>query len=69
MISAGLPVSERATQLVIKLHGAEAPVAAAQRGDELFTEGDLDGAAVWRRILNAVEELQRTKPKVGARVN
>jgi hypothetical protein len=44
-------------------------VFAAQRADELFAEGDLDGAAVWRRILHAVEELQQTKPKVGEQVN
>jgi hypothetical protein len=36
---------------------------------ELFTEGDHDGAAVWRRILHAVEERQRTKPKANERVN
>jgi len=59
----------RAAQLVIKRHGADAPAFAAQRADELFTEGDYDGAAVWRRILHAVEELQRMKPKVGERVN
>jgi hypothetical protein len=42
---------------------------AAQRADELFDEGDLDGAAVWKRILHAVEELRRVRPKVGERVN
>jgi hypothetical protein len=41
----------------------------AQRADELFDEGDLDGAAVWKRILHVVEELQRVKPKIGERVN
>ena len=59
----------RAAQLIIKRHGADAPIAAAQRADELFNEGDLDGAAVWKRILYAVEELQRVRPKVGERVN
>ena len=37
---------------------------AAQRTDELFNEGDLDGAAAWRRILHAVDELQRVTLKV-----
>jgi hypothetical protein len=59
----------RAAQLVIKRHDTYASIAAAQRADELFTEGDHDGAAVWRRVLHAVEELQRTRPKVGERVN
>jgi hypothetical protein len=55
--------------LMIKRHGEDAPIEAAQRADELFDQGDLDGAAVWRRILHAVEELQRTKPRVGELVN
>ena len=59
----------RAAQLLVKRHGADAPIVAAQRADELFNEGDLDGVAVWRRILHAVEELQRVTPKVGERVN
>ena len=59
----------RAARLIVKRHGADAPIVAAQRADELFNEGDLDGAAVWKCILHAVEELQRVKPKVGERVN
>ena len=50
-------------------HAADAPVVAAQRADELFNEGDLDGVAVWKRILHAIDELQRTKPRTGERVN
>jgi hypothetical protein len=30
-----------------------------QRVDQLADEGDLDGAAVWRQILEAIDELQR----------
>ena len=59
----------RAAQLMIKRHGEDAPVVAAQRADELFEEGDLDGAAVWRRITAAIEDLQRMEPKTGERVN
>jgi hypothetical protein len=59
----------RAAQLIVKRHGADAPIVAAQRADELFNEGDLDGAAVWRRILHAVEELLKVSPRVGERVN
>ncbi len=29
----------------------------------MLEAGDLDGVAVWRRILRAVEELQRVAPK------
>jgi hypothetical protein len=49
--------------------GDDTPIVAAQRADELFDQGDLDGAAVWKRILHAAEELQRVTPKVGERVN
>ena len=58
-----------AAQLMVKRHGADAPVVAAQRADELFQQGDLDGVVVWKRILHAVEELLRVRPKVGERVN
>ena len=30
--------------------------------DALLDKGDLDGAAVWRRIVKAVEELLNTRP-------
>ncbi len=39
------------------------------RADELLEAGDLDGAAVWKRILRAVEELQGTAPKSGGAVH
>ena len=59
----------RAAQLIVKRHGADAAIVAAQRANELFEDGDPDGAAIWKRILHAVEELQRVTPKVGEREN
>ncbi len=47
----------RAAKLLINQDGAGAGLRAAERADELLERGDLDGAAVWRRILKAVEEL------------
>jgi hypothetical protein len=44
---------------VIGQHGEEAALRAAQRADELLDEGDVDGATVWRRILEAIDELRR----------
>ncbi len=32
------------------------------RADAMLEVGDLDGYAAWRRILRAVEELQRAEP-------
>ncbi len=45
--------------MLIDQHGEDAPLRAAQRADELLEEGDVDGVAVWRRILEAIDELQR----------
>jgi len=50
-----------AANLLIKQHGDTADIAAAQRIDELAERGDLDGVAVWRRILRAVKELTNTE--------
>ncbi len=51
--------------LLVKQHGEDAPIHAAMRADAMLEKGDLDGLAVWRRILRAVEELQGTVPKSG----
>ena len=53
----------------MKRHGADAPIVAAQRADELFNEGDLDGVAVWKRISHAAEELERVTLNAGEKVN
>ena len=34
----------------------------AARADNLETEGDRDGAAIWRRITDAVEQLANPTP-------
>ncbi len=39
------------------------------RADELLDAGDLDGAAVGRRIIEAIEELQTREPREGEAVN
>jgi triphosphoribosyl-dephospho-CoA synthetase len=56
----------QAALLLVKRHGADATVVAAKRADELLADGDVDG---WKRILAAVNELSRTKPVEGERVN
>ena len=59
----------RSAKLLIDQHGDEAPIHAAMQADAMLDEGDLDGAAVWRRIVAATEELLRTKPRHGAPVH
>ncbi len=41
----------------------------AVRADAMLEKGDLDGYAVWRRMLRAIEELQGTAPKSGEAVH
>ena len=43
----------RSAWLLVDQHGADAPVEAAMRIDELLDKGDLDGRTVWVRILSA----------------
>ena len=59
----------RAAALLVKRHGKGAALVASQRIDEFLAEGDLEGRAVWYRILEAAKELERTKPAEGERVN
>ncbi len=49
-------------QALIKQHGADAPIHAAMRADAMLEAGDLDGYAVWKRVLRAVEELRKAEP-------
>jgi hypothetical protein len=56
----------RAAHVLIRKHGSEATLQAATRADERLDRGDLDGAAVWRRIVKAVEELLSTERPTGS---
>ena len=38
---------------------------AAQRADQLFEEGDIEGQRTWARILRRIEELESMEPKDG----
>jgi len=44
----------------VKQHGEDAPIEAAMRADAMLEKGDLDGLAVWKRILRAIDELGNT---------
>ncbi len=55
----------RTASVLIREHGDDATLEAAQRTDAMLERGDMEGAAVWRRIVKAVEELQRAEPRTG----
>ncbi len=63
------PEIYRAANLLVKQHGQDAPIHAAMRADALLEAGDLEGCAVFKRVLRAVEELRGAVPKSGEAVH
>jgi hypothetical protein len=48
----------RAANLLIKQHGENAEIVAAQRSDQMLERGDRDGQLLWLGIRRAIVELQ-----------
>ncbi len=59
----------RSAHELIKQHGEAADIEAAMRADELMDAGDVEGEAVWLRIVKAIEELQSQKRPDDAEVH
>ncbi len=59
----------RAANELITQHGDDAPIRAAMRADKMLERGDLDGQAVWRRILKAIDELLASERPEGEKVH
>ncbi len=57
----------QAANAMIKRYGEDAAGEAEFRADQLLVEGDADGYAIWRRIMEAVEGLSGSEP--GGKVN
>ena len=47
----------RSANELIEQHGDAADIEAAMRADACLAAGDMDGEAVWLRIVKAIEEL------------
>ncbi len=45
----------RSANILVKRHGEDAPIHAAMRADAMLEGGDLDGCAMWKRILRAMK--------------
>ena len=58
----------RSAQALVKRHGPDAPIQAAMRADAMLDKGDLDGYAVWKRIVKAAGELLSKERPDGATV-
>ena len=59
----------RAANLLLKQHGKDAPIVAAQRTRQCMASGDVDGLRLWKRIAEAMLELLKEKPSDGEQVN
>ncbi len=54
----------RSAPELIKQYGDAADIEAAMRADELMEAGDMEGRAVWLRIVKGIEELMsEERPK------
>ncbi len=59
----------RTASVLIREHGEDADLKAAQRADAMLEKGSLGGQRVWKRALAAVKEIQREKPEEWEAVN
>ncbi len=59
----------RTANVLVKRHGEDASIRAAMLADATLDKGDLDGYAVWKRILRAVEEMGNTTPSTDQAMN
>ncbi len=50
----------RSANVLIREHGEDAAIEAAIWADAMLERGDLEGQVVWKRIVRAVGEIQRT---------
>ncbi len=51
--------------VLISQHGEDAPIEAAMRADAMLESGDLDGYAVWKRVVKATGTLLAEQPPPG----
>lgn len=47
----------RTARELIRQHGADGALPASMRYDELLEAGDIEGSAVWKRVLAAIDTL------------
>jgi len=52
----------RAAEQMRKLHGADAAIQSAMRADKFLDQGDAAAFEAWRKIVAAINELDRMAP-------
>ncbi len=55
----------RSAKVLIREHGEEANLTAAGYADAMLAKGNVAGLVGWKRIVRAVEEIERTEPLKG----
>ncbi len=55
-------------QVLVIQHGKDAPIEAAMRADAMLEAGDLDGYAVFKRVVKATEEFLSKERPDGAKL-
>ena len=59
----------RPANVLTKRYGDGAATEAAMHADEFLDRGNLNDERVWTRIMKAIEELQRERPRDGEAVH
>jgi len=55
----------RRAEQMRKLYGADAAIHAAVRADKLMDQGDIEGFVMWKRVVAALNELDRVTARDG----
>ena len=55
----------RAAAVLIKEYGHDAQSVAIKGATKMLDAGDVDGYAVWKRIVDAIKDTQRETPRPG----
>ncbi len=55
------PDTYRTAARLLEQHGDTAPIFAAMEADRMLDAGDLDGAATWRRVAKAIQDMLGTE--------
>jgi hypothetical protein len=59
----------RSAEVLRKQYGEDAAVMAAMRADQLLDEGDMESFGVMKRVVQAINELDRVKPSGSESLN
>lgn len=59
----------QSANLLIEQYGKDAAFMAAWSADAMLDKGNVNACRLWRRIFNAIEELERTERKTAEALN